>query len=230
MEKASEIDNDWRAYQEENKNRNSIPKKAHNPSSSSTKTTTTSTIAMNRLTAEERTKCLKEGLCFRCRQKGHNASDTKFHPDARPRAPPNPAWKGQSARNRCQETDTGGDSDGGDESEGERATGEDKRAAGRRTTATVEEEEAHPAARVLRGRYSSAPAQTTGHEEDIRIRRSAGVGAGEGKDGTGGQANDLQGGVRGALADVVAESRRVWGPEFRRGLAAFLDAEVYTGF
>ena len=32
-------------------------------------------IQLGKLTAEEREKCMKEGLCLRCRQKGHKAKD-----------------------------------------------------------------------------------------------------------------------------------------------------------
>lgn len=92
MKKASELDNDWRAYQAEsrgftnNKKAERTTTDPQKPSSTPCFTTTTNMppARNNKMTVEERQKCITQGLCFRCKQQGHMASDTKFHPDARP--------------------------------------------------------------------------------------------------------------------------------------------------
>jgi hypothetical protein len=35
------------------------------------------------LTPEERQKCFDKGLCFKCKEKGHRANDSRFHPKVR---------------------------------------------------------------------------------------------------------------------------------------------------
>jgi hypothetical protein len=37
-------------------------------------------MEVDRMTDKERTKHMKNGLCFKCHQPGHKSSDTKFHP------------------------------------------------------------------------------------------------------------------------------------------------------
>jgi hypothetical protein len=37
-------------------------------------------MEVDRLSPEEREDCRKQGLCFKCRQRGHMANDQKFHP------------------------------------------------------------------------------------------------------------------------------------------------------
>ena len=49
---------------------------------------------------QERQRLQKAGLCFRCKQPGHIASDTNFHPDAQSRLKPSPPKQGPP-RNRA---------------------------------------------------------------------------------------------------------------------------------
>lgn len=85
MGKAKEIDNDWRAYNEDNKDRVSKGKSSPNtPHPYPPVLSSTPSAHLNKMSTTDRSKCIQEGLCFRCRQKGHVASDLTFHPDYRP--------------------------------------------------------------------------------------------------------------------------------------------------
>lgn len=118
MGKAEEIDNDWRAYNEDDKDRVSKGKSSSNtPHPHSPASVSTTSVHLNRMSTADRSKCIQEGLCFRCRQKGHVASDLTFHPDYRPsqRTPNrNPLWTQVSntrAINHYQEAHQGGNSE-----------------------------------------------------------------------------------------------------------------------
>ena len=47
-------------------------------------------ISLSKLTPTERARCIKEGLCFRCRKKGHSANKCNNNRNAPTRAYPRP--------------------------------------------------------------------------------------------------------------------------------------------
>lgn len=132
MVHANEIDQDWRAFQDEHKTQ--TPK---TPRSTNPRQTTTHTPAARAsvLTMQERQQLQKAGLCFRCKQPGHIASDTNYHPDARSRPQQTkPTSTKQETRNRTTATTTTGTDHKDNVSESQRTTSSRNRAVDRRTT------------------------------------------------------------------------------------------------
>lgn len=125
MGKAEEIDNDWRAYNEDDKDRVSKGKSSPNiPHPHPPVLSSTPSAHLNKMSTTDRSKCIQEGLCFRYRQKGHVASDLTFHPDYRPsqRTPFRNPLRVQTSNTRAinyhQEARQRGDSETNDVQEG----------------------------------------------------------------------------------------------------------------
>lgn len=84
---------------------------------------------------QERQRLQKAGLCFRCKQPSHIASDTNYHPDARsrPQQTKSTSTK-QETRNRTTATTTTGTDHKDNVSESQRTASSRNRAVDRRTT------------------------------------------------------------------------------------------------
>lgn len=132
MVRANEIDQDWRAFQDEHKTQTPKTPRSTNPKPT---TTRTPTARASVLTMQERQRLQKAGLCFRCKQPGHIASDTNYHPDARSRPPQTkPTSTKQETRNRTTATTATGTDHEDNVSEGQRTTNSRNRTMDRRTT------------------------------------------------------------------------------------------------
>lgn len=246
--KAAEIDNDWRASQELYKKKAPTPtKKPQNPASSSPNNhTRQNTATISKMSPAERQKCITEGLCFRCRQQGHMANDTNFHPDARQQVPPRQG-QGQGARTRRAEADEGGGSRQDDEEEGrgwavgknsgsmgsKSADGGGSGAAVRRLGRTgPQAAEGHhaktksTATRVATNRFhgemEGIHARPGGSDQPAPAANSSKLAASGGS-----TTGDGEVGGNGDVGGIFRDARRKWGDQWKIRIAEALDNEGF---